>query len=308
MRNRDCLARKNRSPASLPCGGGDSPAPAMPSLTVFVAPLGFHRIQNYKNRLDSLSKYDILISQLMGNYRHREPQRPDGLLEMSSTYVYRVLRDEILSRKLKPGERLVRRVVAKRLGVSPLPVLEALYKLEKEGLVENRPLSGACVTDLTQERLTDVLVMREALESQVARILAQSLTGRQLKLLVRQAKVLDRLMLRRQSDDKQGMELHMSFHLAMARMTGHPILEQELRRVWSQWFMRLAWIGAAMGLIEPDWHGRLVQAIAGGDVRRADEAARYHVRRSPEDHEAFMRKQAQALVWLQNIGGTGPKA
>jgi DNA-binding GntR family transcriptional regulator len=49
---------------------------------------------------------------------------------------YRALRDEIISGRLKPGERLTERHLATRLGVSPTPIREALQRLEHEHLIQ----------------------------------------------------------------------------------------------------------------------------------------------------------------------------
>lgn len=64
---------------------------------------------------------------------------------------YALLRDDILCGRLAPGERLVRKALAERLGVSTIPVIEALYMLEIDGYVENRALAGCRVRSLTMQ-------------------------------------------------------------------------------------------------------------------------------------------------------------
>ena len=55
------------------------------------------------------------------------------------------LRDQIMTRKLKEGDRIVESQIAKELGVSQAPVREALLQLEGMGLVKNRPYVGSYV-------------------------------------------------------------------------------------------------------------------------------------------------------------------
>ncbi len=55
------------------------------------------------------------------------------------------LRDQIMTRKLKAGDRIVESQIAKELGVSQAPVREALLQLEGMGLVKNKPYVGSYV-------------------------------------------------------------------------------------------------------------------------------------------------------------------
>ncbi|HEX7008932.1 MAG TPA: GntR family transcriptional regulator, partial [Phycisphaeraceae bacterium] len=104
----------------------------------------------------------------MPNYRYSTPSdQVDGDATLTNQ-VYQTLREEILNGQLKPGTRLVRRAVSARLGVSRMPVADALVRLEQDGLVESRPMIGARVVPLTPQRLRDDQVMREALECQAA--------------------------------------------------------------------------------------------------------------------------------------------
>lgn len=225
------------------------------------------------------------------------------MVEMSSVRVYRVLRQRIQSGQLKPGLRLVRRTIANDLQVSPIPVIEALYKLEKEGLVEHFPMQGARVKRLTMEQVRNDLILREAIESQCARLLAVAkLSHSIINQLLGEADELDKMMSRHEPNFQPGMKAHAEFHLGLAQQTGFPILVEELRKVWSRCFMQLAWIGATMiRKVPPDWHQRLIIALATGDPAIADEAARYHVRRSPEEHDEFMRNQTEALEKLRKM-------
>ena len=78
--------------------------------------------------------------------------------------VFNTLRQEILTGKLKPGERLMEIHLANKLGVSRTPIREAIRKLELEGLVIMIPRRGAEVAQITLKSLQDVMEVRRALD------------------------------------------------------------------------------------------------------------------------------------------------
>jgi len=74
------------------------------------------------------------------------------------------LRQAIATGLLKPGERLNQAEIAERLGVSRMPIREALRQLDAEGLVTLQPYRGAIVSSLSSAELTEIYEMRIALE------------------------------------------------------------------------------------------------------------------------------------------------
>src|SRR6266851_228641 len=89
--------------------------------------------------------------------------------------VYEALRRSILDGDLAPGQRLRSDALANDLAVSRTPVREALRKLEAEGLVQ-ASRSGLVVRQLTEEDLTEIFYVREALEGMAARLAAENAT------------------------------------------------------------------------------------------------------------------------------------
>ena len=88
-------------------------------------------------------------------------------------FVYRTLRKALLACEIQPGERLVIDDLAKRLGVSIIPVREALQMLQAEGLVVNVPHVGAAAAPLSRESIVDVFSVLEGLEVVATRLLAE---------------------------------------------------------------------------------------------------------------------------------------
>jgi len=85
------------------------------------------------------------------------------------------LRSEIVSGELPSGSRLAEAAVARRLGVSRVPVREALVLLEREGLVEFTPTGRACVKKLSPRDFEELFVLRLALEPAAAKLAAPAL-------------------------------------------------------------------------------------------------------------------------------------
>jgi DNA-binding GntR family transcriptional regulator len=79
--------------------------------------------------------------------------------------VARLLRQAILDGALPGGSVIRQEEVARKFGVSRVPIREALLKLEGEGLVETQPRKGVVVTVLSTDDFEEILEMRFALES-----------------------------------------------------------------------------------------------------------------------------------------------
>lgn len=87
------------------------------------------------------------------------------------------LREEIFTGLAGPGTRLAEAAVARRLGVSRVPVREALVLLEREGLIEFSLTGRAMVKDLTPRDFEELFALRLALEPMAARLAAAKLRG-----------------------------------------------------------------------------------------------------------------------------------
>ncbi|MCD4727179.1 MAG: GntR family transcriptional regulator [Pirellulales bacterium] len=199
--------------------------------------------------------------------------------ETLSRRVYVALHDEILTGEMPPGTRLVRRALSKRLGVSPIPVAEALLRLEIDGLVESRPLCGSRVRKLTVEEMREDTVLREAIECQSARLCAENATKAQLTELMSEARQVDRLMSQGDPRSKLGMRAHLQFHLSFARSGGIKRLVLALEWVWFRRALRLNWVKAPHCQPVPDrWHQRVVEAVPGRHPDNARKVLREHVR------------------------------
>jgi DNA-binding GntR family transcriptional regulator len=190
--------------------------------------------------------------------------------------VYQTLRREILSGAMPPGSRLVRRALSQRLGVSPIPVIEALHQLEKDGLVESQPMYGHRVREMSVETARNDHVVREAIECQAARLCALKASPEQIETLKEQAIELDKL-LKADPEGSTPAEKHLEFHLGVARASGYSGLAEALQNLWFRRLMVLNTVNAAALGLPRNWHAQLVKALATRDPDAAEHAMREHV-------------------------------
>src|SRR5215510_4664116 len=96
-----------------------------------------------------------------------------------ATEAYEFVKHRILHGELPMGQVISRRKIAAELGMSFLPVSEALLRLELEGLLESRPRAGTRVKVPTEQDVRGHYVVRQALEAEAASLFAEFATQRE---------------------------------------------------------------------------------------------------------------------------------
>lgn len=84
-------------------------------------------------------------------------------------FAYTHICDKLAEGQLTPGSRLSNRALAQEIGISPIPVREAISRLQSEGLIEHRGGLGAFVPEPDSDELQDLYDQREALECHAIR-------------------------------------------------------------------------------------------------------------------------------------------
>ena len=181
--------------------------------------------------------------------------------------VTRSVRQLIVDGELAPGDRLVERRLAERLGVSRVPVREALQALEREGFAEQRPPRGLVVRHLDAAEVAMLFEVRSALEGVLARRLVEVVSDDDLARL--QAVVDDTDRLGRAGLTAQAVARNAEFHDVLVELADSPVLAAVVEPVAG----RLAWMLSqhAAPTAMNDEHQRVVDALA---QRDADAVAR----------------------------------
>lgn len=192
---------------------------------------------------------------------------------------YDIICKDIINGTLKPGQRLTRRDMAKLTGLSVIPVIEALHRLEEEGLVESEPYFGAKVIEMEEEIITDRFSLRMAIECQVIR----NLTIHQDKNEIEQLRVLARQvdeMSRTGENQDEFWGNHHTFHIHMARCSRCPSFVKELKRLNLFDILRrtiISYNKVKGPAVLPGHHERLIEAIESGDRDFAENEMRNHI-------------------------------
>lgn len=162
--------------------------------------------------------------------------------------------------------------------MSLLPVAQALKQLENDGLVESRPRAGTVVRMPTGEDIRGHYVVREALETQAARLFAEKATAAERRELRAMATALDALYARPGHDAQEAARAHEALHYRIAERAGCPEL---LRAIEKSHVLILNWLyNSAADFHQPPrrWHRDLAAVLAAGDPEAADRMMREHVR------------------------------
>ncbi|MEU5435077.1 GntR family transcriptional regulator [Streptomyces sp. NPDC020719] len=188
------------------------------------------------------------------------------------------IRDDIVAGLFERGSRLTEEVLARRYGVSRVPVREALRTLESEGFVTTRRHAGACVAEPTEQDAADLLEMRVLLEPLAAARAATRHTEAHLKVLRGLVRLGQERIRRAQGEDLRSLGVW--FHETLAQASGSPGLIALL----TQLRQKVAWMYVVERPALPgeSWaeHAAIVDAVARGDAERARSVAALHAERA----------------------------
>jgi DNA-binding GntR family transcriptional regulator len=185
-----------------------------------------------------------------------------GLLHAS---VYEELRRRLITGKIVPGVGLSTRGLALELGVSQMPVRDALSRLAAEGAVEIRSKRKIETPTMSEARFADLLNCRLLLEPEAAVLALPNIDAARLRQLGEIDAALDRAM--ESGDVIAYMECNSAFHFTLYQANGRRTLNRLIETLWLQFgpFMRVVYgrYGTA-NLV--DQHRLALDAIARGDA------------------------------------------
>jgi DNA-binding GntR family transcriptional regulator len=200
------------------------------------------------------------------------------------------IRDGILHGAYAEGEPLRQDALADELGVSRIPIREALRQLETEGLVTFNPHRGAVVSSLSLAEIEEVFDLRAAIEPDLLRRAIAHLTSEQLD---QADDVLDRYAVAlRTGDVAKWGELNWQFHSSLYAPAERPITMSIVQRLHQQSdrYLRMQLALTHGQTRANDEHRAIAAAARARDTKRACQLLRDHVVGAGRSLIAFLRR------------------
>lgn len=184
------------------------------------------------------------------------------------------LRALILDGSLGIGVQLKQEVLAKRFGVSRIPVREALKRLEAEGLVTHAPHQGSIVASRSVQELLETLDIRVGLESRALVLAIPHMTPAVFK-------EAETIIARYDASEfpREWSELNLEFHMCLYRPSGRPRLLKTIENLVRGIDIHLrAHQSYAVGRKSPqNEHRAILDACIAGKAKRARDLLEAHI-------------------------------
>jgi DNA-binding GntR family transcriptional regulator len=195
----------------------------------------------------------------------------------ATDHVLDQIRTAILAGRLSAGETLRQEDLAERLGVSRMPVREAIRRLHAEGLVDVLPSRRVRVAPLDRAEIEDIYDMRAALEPLAVRLAVPRLTRAQLRDAAHALEAADD----EEDADTFGVR-NAAFHLALMTPCERPRLLAEIASLLdlSDRYQRAALRDEEHNARVREEHAALLEAARAGDAAAAAALTERHVRQA----------------------------
>lgn len=188
---------------------------------------------------------------------------------------YEHILERLLKHEYMPGQILNRRAVAQQLKVSIAPVLEAMVRLEAEGLLTTLPRKGTQVRLVRPEDTADQMMVREALECQAARLYC----GEPIETHEKELKILAKAVDEVDGNAIQLWKREIAFHRRLMELSGSRSLVDAFQQA-----MHLGTVCAVNFFSElhpknnpVGDHVALVDRLKTGDPDKAERVIREHM-------------------------------
>lgn len=203
------------------------------------------------------------------------PPPPETRAEWATTR----LRTAILFAEISPGEEIRESVLAKRWGISPTPLREALRRLAAEGLVEQQPQRIARAAELSREQCVDLYAMRLVVEVLALRMSLLSRPRGRVADAESHLKAIREAEARSPFDPTTYERAHREFHHSLVCDCGSSTLLATLASLWDR-SMRFRYAAQSTATVPGalfEQHRKLFRAWKPGDLRKATVGVEEHI-------------------------------
>jgi len=194
-----------------------------------------------------------------------------------SDKAYDIIKEAIISNKLKPGEILAEEKLAEELQISRTPIKAALLKLVYEEIAEINQSKNVVVSDITQKEIEDITLVRESLESLAVLLLKDKITKKQIEEI--KGMYIDQLHMVENQRDEDFIELDYEFHTKIAEYTNNSFLRDMIKKanLVTKRFLILSGTVNQYGSVANKEHKEIVDYIEKGEFELASEDMKRHL-------------------------------
>ena len=202
--------------------------------------------------------------------------------------VYEKLRQKIIKGTMNPGQKLVMASLAKQFGVSETPVREAIRRLESDGYVTFTPHSGAVVTKINDQELSEIYLIRISLEALATRLAVPCISPSEIAWL--EKKNLEMKTAIKKNRFEKLARLNKEFHLRIYKAAPYPRLYKMISDLWDafeRWPSIFSFVPerAASAVLE---HEEIIAALSSADVDRADSLVKEQKKNTLKALQSYM--------------------
>jgi DNA-binding GntR family transcriptional regulator len=140
---------------------------------------------------------------------------------------YNYVLEGIVSGAFEPGMRIPTESVAEELGISRMPVRDALRRLEGDGVVTIFANRGASIAEYSYHEVIELTEMRGVLEGLAAKVALDRVGDDDIEELTHLLRRMDRA----RDDLTKWTSYHDDFHNYLTAMSGRPLLVQQAKRI-----------------------------------------------------------------------------
>jgi DNA-binding GntR family transcriptional regulator len=200
----------------------------------------------------------------------------------------------ILTGKFKPRERLIEAALSEMFGVSRYTVRDAFKVLETKGLVAVTPFRGVVVSELSQQEVEEIFVIRAALEQVALRLSTQNTTTVDIKVLRKMVKKIEEA--HRDDDFAAMVAADTNFHDYVFQMSRNKILRRMINDLRNRCHIirYSAWSSPTILEQVMQEHRLIVDAIEARDVTALNELSERHIRHGKEAY--LLRLKAENVL------------
>jgi DNA-binding GntR family transcriptional regulator len=203
------------------------------------------------------------------------------------------IRAEILSGRLKAGQRLTQAALAERLGTSRFPVREALAILAQQGLVTTTSGQGAAVARLSPDEIEELFGLRVMLEPALADHIIHNISARDVDQFRAFVEEMEEICY---TSPARWSELNYKFHAEMYRLSNRPhttrIVTQLLTLVQPYSKVAVFALGAQRDVLLE--HRRLLQSLEHRDAEALSAAISEHVGNAKDNLISVLRRSGRS--------------